>query len=385
MSGYYPDPSIPGYIRYWNGTSWVPGTSRPAPGPGEPAPAPPTSDGVANVSAARGPEPALDEEEAEEDDEIDLGRASSGSSLPEVRARGEVAAPGRADGPYADWDDPRRLHGNQPEAAAVWQPDAGRQPGFGAEQQDMSWGTPQQPALGGHDPRAAWDARRDEASPDAGGLLAGGHQAGGDRTSPDRTVGMRMPLPEVEGERGGTVPAQPDHTVGLRRSDVFQHGVSGAVDDAQPPAQQYQAPQREASPYEAPRHQIPQQPEAPQQYPAPHHEQYQQHQHGAQNYQGHQEYAGQGAPQQQYGGPAVHGPERPPWEHRAHGVAQQAGPQPGPGAPQQHIDPGGAFAAGGPAAGQDGVAPWRPPAADPFAEAARDAHPAGLGRGPGGR
>ncbi|MBW5486717.1 DUF2510 domain-containing protein, partial [Streptomyces bambusae] len=28
--GYYPDPSIPGYIRYWNGASWVPGTSRPA-------------------------------------------------------------------------------------------------------------------------------------------------------------------------------------------------------------------------------------------------------------------------------------------------------------------------------------------------------------------
>ncbi|MFI6349523.1 RDD family protein [Streptomyces sp. NPDC050560] len=48
--GYYPDPSIPGYVRYWNGATWVPGTSRPAPGPGEtlspppgvaPAPAPP--------------------------------------------------------------------------------------------------------------------------------------------------------------------------------------------------------------------------------------------------------------------------------------------------------------------------------------------------------
>lgn len=28
--GYYPDPSIPGYVRYWNGAAWVPGTSRPA-------------------------------------------------------------------------------------------------------------------------------------------------------------------------------------------------------------------------------------------------------------------------------------------------------------------------------------------------------------------
>ncbi|MEU2926285.1 RDD family protein [Streptomyces sp. NPDC007251] len=33
--GYYPDPSIPGYVRYWNGASWVPGTSRPAPKDGE--------------------------------------------------------------------------------------------------------------------------------------------------------------------------------------------------------------------------------------------------------------------------------------------------------------------------------------------------------------
>ncbi|GGP86896.1 RDD family protein [Streptomyces melanogenes] len=29
--GYYPDPSIPGYIRYWDGRAWVPGSSRQAP------------------------------------------------------------------------------------------------------------------------------------------------------------------------------------------------------------------------------------------------------------------------------------------------------------------------------------------------------------------
>ncbi|MFI1951180.1 RDD family protein [Streptomyces xinghaiensis] len=43
--GYYPDPSIPGYIRYWNGASWVPGTSRPAPGEGDAMPAPPPGAG----------------------------------------------------------------------------------------------------------------------------------------------------------------------------------------------------------------------------------------------------------------------------------------------------------------------------------------------------
>ncbi|MEU6237800.1 DUF2510 domain-containing protein, partial [Kitasatospora sp. NPDC047058] len=33
--GYYPDPSVPGFVRYWGGTAWVPGTSRPAPAEGE--------------------------------------------------------------------------------------------------------------------------------------------------------------------------------------------------------------------------------------------------------------------------------------------------------------------------------------------------------------
>ncbi|WP_461029706.1 DUF2510 domain-containing protein, partial [Streptomyces sparsus] len=40
-AGYYPDPSIPGYIRYWDGAAWVPGTSRPEPRDGEPTPQPP--------------------------------------------------------------------------------------------------------------------------------------------------------------------------------------------------------------------------------------------------------------------------------------------------------------------------------------------------------
>ncbi|MCM2419596.1 RDD family protein [Streptomyces sp. RKAG293] len=44
VPGYYPDPSIPGYIRYWNGGAWVPGTSRPAPRPGEELAPPPGQD-----------------------------------------------------------------------------------------------------------------------------------------------------------------------------------------------------------------------------------------------------------------------------------------------------------------------------------------------------
>ena len=39
-AGYYPDPSIPGYVRYWDGLGWTPGTSRPAPAEGEELPPP---------------------------------------------------------------------------------------------------------------------------------------------------------------------------------------------------------------------------------------------------------------------------------------------------------------------------------------------------------
>ncbi|MEV6119889.1 RDD family protein [Streptomyces sp. NPDC052077] len=58
--GYYPDPSIPGYVRYWNGASWVPGTSRPAPRDGETLAPPPGAGAVpAAPSAVTGPVAAV--------------------------------------------------------------------------------------------------------------------------------------------------------------------------------------------------------------------------------------------------------------------------------------------------------------------------------------
>ncbi|MET7637691.1 RDD family protein [Streptomyces sp. NPDC005438] len=67
VPGYYQDPSIPGYIRYWNGTAWVPGTSRPEPREGEPLPDPPSGE----------PEPPLG---------ADLG-------LPDTRSRADGDSP----------------------------------------------------------------------------------------------------------------------------------------------------------------------------------------------------------------------------------------------------------------------------------------------------
>lgn len=56
-AGYYTDPSIPGYIRYWDGTAWVAGTSRPA--PEDQAAHSPADSGGGSGGAWR-PEPALD-------------------------------------------------------------------------------------------------------------------------------------------------------------------------------------------------------------------------------------------------------------------------------------------------------------------------------------
>jgi hypothetical protein len=57
-AGYYADPSIPGYIRYWDGREWVPGTSRPA--PAEPPPAEParTAPAPQRAPEPRAPQPA---------------------------------------------------------------------------------------------------------------------------------------------------------------------------------------------------------------------------------------------------------------------------------------------------------------------------------------
>ncbi|WP_344095758.1 DUF2510 domain-containing protein, partial [Streptomyces stramineus] len=57
VEGFYPDPSIPGYIRYWSGTAWVPGTSRPAPAEGEPMPAPPAGAAPSAAPALASPVP----------------------------------------------------------------------------------------------------------------------------------------------------------------------------------------------------------------------------------------------------------------------------------------------------------------------------------------
>ncbi|NUS90184.1 MAG: DUF2510 domain-containing protein, partial [Streptomyces sp.] len=171
--GFYPDPSIPGYIRYWNGAAWVPGTSRPAPIDGEAMPAPPPGVTHTQVTA-----PVPDETGPMYLDEAPAAGPvgdSGGRALPELRPRGEMdvrSGPGPEPVPPAqsvggaapagmDWNDPQRLHGTRPEPASAWQADAARQSGFGGEQdRRVSWGSnPAEPGAGAGGPASGGPAR----------------------------------------------------------------------------------------------------------------------------------------------------------------------------------------------------------------------------------
>lgn len=143
--GYYPDPSIPGYVRYWNGAAWVPGTSRPAPTDGLPLAAPP------------GAGPSVEE--------------TGPHFFDEEPQPANPVTPAEAQ------------HGSRPEPASAWGADRSRQTGFGGDpDRRVSWGGPQ-----GTDPRATGDA---SARPD-------GHVAGTDGTA-------TTPPTEPESQSPGT-------------------------------------------------------------------------------------------------------------------------------------------------------------------------------------
>ncbi|MFF5444431.1 RDD family protein [Streptomyces sp. NPDC012888] len=152
--GYYPDPSVPGFVRYWNGAAWVPGTSRrateederafaaaaaraaearaaqagaaaaqaapapvPAPAPVRvPAPAPvPAPAGGARPAAVR----------ADETGPVFLDETGA---LPESRAGAAAGTPA-------------------PVPAPAWQADPAHQAGFGGPRdRRVSWGADRAPA-----------------------------------------------------------------------------------------------------------------------------------------------------------------------------------------------------------------------------------------------
>lgn len=338
--GYYPDPSIPGYVRYWNGASWVPGTSRPAPPQGETTPATP-------------PAPAAD--------------AAPGRPAP-VDETGpmyldEVGAPDR--GGETD------VAPSRPRPASAWQADTSRQTGFGGERDDrVSWGgqDPRTPEPGpstapaasapADGPRA--DPRR-PADPDPTRGALPGMRDGNDGVT-DGTAVLRLDRPGGSGgiDRPGGDAARPpaDGTVTIRAV-----GPGGASRPPHPRAQEPAAPADGTMTIRA----VPPgggTPQASAPVPAP------------------------TPPQAQ--APALNTPLTPgpgggsaSWAQQAHQLAQPertARPQQ-PGPRQQSPMPG--RQQGARAEQQQPVVPWKPPVDDPFQQLARSqsaARPAGLGK-----
>ncbi|MFC5801568.1 RDD family protein [Streptomyces formicae] len=337
-AGFYPDPSIPGYVRYWNGVAWVPGTSRPAPKDGEAMPSPPHSAAAHSAAAAT------------------AGPSVPAPSAPPVEETGPV---------FLDEDlDPSG--GPRPEPATAWQADASRQSGFGGDHdQRVSWGaasaasaaaaapsaSPSGSASGSGEasglpsapaPAEGW-GRDSRPDPRAGGAAAGGssgvrfdrpsgrtapdpRSAGDDAAPVDPTGGA---LPGVRSVGGERKPAT-DGTMAIRSlSPRASKSQAQAQAHAQPQAQAHAQPQAQAqaqAPAAAPA-QAQQQVSAQQQPPLS---------------------AGVG------GGAAS-------WAQQVHRLAQgQAEPQP-----------------------QQPVMPWKPPVDDPFlqvAQAQAASRPAGLGK-----
>ncbi|MFF1394218.1 DUF2510 domain-containing protein, partial [Streptomyces sp. NPDC058287] len=235
--GYYPDPSIPGYVRYWNGAAWVPGTSRPAPSDGEPLAAP------AGVTPAPAPGPAPMPASVEETGPVFLDEE------PE-RYSDEPAAP---------------------EPATAWQADASRQTGFGGEQdRRVSWGA---------DPRVPAPQQQETGAD--GAVTNRPAQPEPPTPSTDGTVTFRRPTPPPDRPEGTmTMRALSARQVPGRQGPAVQ-GQQGQVPGQQGPAVQGQQGQgqqvqgrvgQQAQPQQAqPQQPIAQQPTPPQaaQQPAP--------------------------------------------------------------------------------------------------------------------
>ncbi|MFM9366968.1 RDD family protein [Streptomyces sp. Da 82-17] len=336
-SGYYPDPSIPGYIRYWNGAAWVPGTSRPAPAEGEPMPVPP-----GGAEPAPGVVPEQQVAPAEE-------------TGPMFLDEGPAAAPEA---------NPAAERSGQPEPASAWGADASRQTGFGGEQARVSWGGEPEPQ---QQPQQQPPAEQQQSAPPV-------HPAAPART--DGTVAIRAVQPgrdpqqqpaseagQGQGQGQNQAQAQQPPADGTMMVRAVRPGQNPGQAPGQTPGQNQGTPQQQPEPgtmaiRALPGQQNPIQPTPPAtpQQGAPSGYGYPQGapQHGAPG-------SGYGYPQPQSGGPvgAGAGGGAASWPQQVQNLAQ--GPE----------------AEGGP------VTPFKPVADDPFlaaAQAQAAARPAGLGK-----
>ncbi|MFD4033080.1 RDD family protein [Streptomyces sp. NPDC058637] len=381
--GYYPDPSIPGYVRYWNGASWVPGTSRPAPQQGGTTPAaqPAPAADAAPLHTAQRPAP-VDETGPMYLDDVEEAAASDG--------RGGAGTAG-----------------SRPEPSSAWQADTSRQTGFGGERDHrVSWGGPGPRTADGPAPAPAEsgpaDPRRSAVQDPTRGALPGMRDGGGTGPGTGETSDGAVAVRPPSGDRGpggdtGRPPA--DGTVTMRASGPTgttrpprpreENPADGTMTiRAVPPATTRRTPAPQAP---APRTTAPQAPApAPEPSPAPP--------------QAHApawtDPQSPGSPQNPQGPQSSRGPQSPSspqnpmtpgpgggsasWAQQAHQLARPertAPQQPQPQPQQPHPMP--AQQQGGRPGQQQPVVPWKPPVEDHFQQLARaqaSARPAGLGK-----
>ncbi|GHC44537.1 RDD family protein [Streptomyces flavofungini] len=204
--GYYPDPSIPGYVRYWNGAAWVPGTSRPAPSDGEPLPAPPRSATPPPApAAAEETGPVFFDEEPggvtqtgpDTDTNIGLGVGPGFGPGHDVGGTGAGAGAASGAGSGAGVGAGDGQHGAKPEPASAWQADAARQTGLGGEQdQRVSWGSAGATGAPGQadprDPRARGEGAAPGAAAPAGAAAGSAAESGARRVPAQQQSGARQ-------------------------------------------------------------------------------------------------------------------------------------------------------------------------------------------------
>lgn len=322
QAGYYPDPSIPGYIRYWNGGAWVPGTSRPAPKEGEAPPNPPASARPAGPVLASSPAPAPAAPAADRVAVASPAPAavpvpSSPSSPGPVPASAAVPAVEETGPVFLD-EEPAAQ-----EPASAWQADTSRQAGFGGEHgRKVSWGAPHETA---EEPPA--QLRTAPVVPDprtpADWPVAGGSEPAEPREAASAPAPPADPRAGAGAARLGGMPVTPVPT------------PAPAAEAPAPVPAPAPAPVPAPTPAWTPQPQPSPQPQAPAQ------------------------------PQQ----PQT--PAQPQQPHPSHPQAAAQPPAPVHPQPPAHPQP------------QEPVVPWKPPVEDPFLQAAREqasARPAGLGR-----
>ncbi|MFF4568799.1 RDD family protein [Streptomyces sp. NPDC001410] len=212
--GYYPDPSIPGYVRYWNGASWVPGTSRPAPKDGEPLTPPPGARPAAPSVEETGPH-FFDEDPQPEPSGQD--QPSAWGTDPRVPADNPAQPSGhaaRTDGtasiPPADdgAPDPGTFIFRRPvpgpaavtdDGTMTFGPGQGRQPGAAGSSGPAASGSPGTPGFG---PQASAPAA-------AGGPGAGGFGPGSAGPGAGAGAGFGAPASGPGAASGGSGTASP--------------------------------------------------------------------------------------------------------------------------------------------------------------------------------